>query len=277
MKIGIVGTDSTHPRSFAGIFHDAVDGPLADVRVTHIWGSDEAVTEQIAQEKGIPHHVREPLAMADAVDGVMILSRRGRDHAALALPFVEKGMTVWVNKPFTDSVEDARLLVDTAKRSGAFLCGGTTCKYVPAIGRIRELVSARAQGKLREASMCFKADPDSPFGGLAFYGSHLVELCLAAFGEDYRDVSVRQEGGDILAEVTYDGFSVTLRFMKEDAPSTARLYFDKGSEEIDIDISNGYPLALADFAEVLRGKRDGYSGAFLLRSVELMERIVRLV
>ncbi len=277
MNIGMIGTDSTHPRAFAGIFHNAREGALAGVRVTHIWGSDPVVTAQIAQEREIPYVVREPLAMADAVDGVMILSRRGRDHTALALPFVERGMVVWVNKPFTDTVREARLLVDTAKRFGAYLCGGTTCKHVPAIGRIRELVSSGARGKCKGASLCFQADPDSPFGGLAFYGSHLVEIGLAAFGQDYRTVSVRREGGDIVADVTYDGFTVALRFLKEAAPSVAKLHFERGGEEVALDISEGYSLALTHFAEVLRGKREGYSGSFLLRSVELMEEIVRAV
>jgi len=63
-------------------------------------------------------------------------------HRDLALPFLERGVAVLVEKPMARSVSEARELVDAARASGATLAVGHTERYNPAVGAVLPLVTS---------------------------------------------------------------------------------------------------------------------------------------
>jgi predicted dehydrogenase len=62
-------------------------------------------------------------------------------HQAIALPFLERGISVLVEKPITRTIEEADALIAAAKRSGATLAAGHTERHNPAVAAVLPLVS----------------------------------------------------------------------------------------------------------------------------------------
>jgi predicted dehydrogenase len=62
-------------------------------------------------------------------------------HQAIALPFLERGISVLVEKPITRTVAEAEALIAAAASSGATLAVGHTERYNPAVAAVLPLVS----------------------------------------------------------------------------------------------------------------------------------------
>jgi predicted dehydrogenase len=62
-------------------------------------------------------------------------------HHAIALPFLERGISVLVEKPMTRTVAEAGALIAAAASSGATLAVGHTERYNPAVAAVLPLVS----------------------------------------------------------------------------------------------------------------------------------------
>jgi predicted dehydrogenase len=62
-------------------------------------------------------------------------------HHEIALPFLERGVSVLVEKPITRTVEEADALIAAASASGATLAAGHTERHNPAVAAVLPLVS----------------------------------------------------------------------------------------------------------------------------------------
>jgi predicted dehydrogenase len=76
----------------------------------------------------------------DVVDAVTVAVPTELHHA-IALPFLERGIPVLVEKPITRTVAEADALIAAANRSGATLAVGHTERHNPAVAAVLPLVS----------------------------------------------------------------------------------------------------------------------------------------
>jgi predicted dehydrogenase len=63
-------------------------------------------------------------------------------HHEIALPFLEQGVAVLVEKPMTRTLAEANALVDAARQSGALLAVGQTERFNPAVAAVMPLVTS---------------------------------------------------------------------------------------------------------------------------------------
>jgi predicted dehydrogenase len=77
----------------------------------------------------------------DSVDAVSVAVPT-EQHRDVALPFLERGIAVLVEKPMARSVGEARELVAAARASGATLAVGHTERYNPAVAAVLPLVTS---------------------------------------------------------------------------------------------------------------------------------------
>ena len=71
-------------------------------------------------------------AMGGAIDAVIIASHT-KDHARHALPFVQVGIPIYLEKPLTDGLEEAFDFVEKIGRSNSLLQIGLQRRYDPAL------------------------------------------------------------------------------------------------------------------------------------------------
>ena len=82
---------------------------IPDARVTHIWTDRPEDACQVAQTAFIPHVLSRPQDAIGQVDAVLITADIGSEHLSRAMPFLQAGMPVFIDKPLTDRAEDLRV------------------------------------------------------------------------------------------------------------------------------------------------------------------------
>jgi predicted dehydrogenase len=187
----------------------------------------------------------------------MVVFRHGDLHASYALPFIEKGIPAWIDKPFTIKIPEALKLIEAADRNNTLVTGGSTLKYCYDIQTLKNIAQNNtSMGKLLGGVMNYPANLTNEYGGVYFYGNHLVEMVMTVFGYGVKSVRASLYNGSITAVAKYDDFQVTLNYVDCWGKYTGVLYFEKGTVARDIDDSLGYRLGFEKLVEMLHtGKR----------------------
>jgi predicted dehydrogenase len=223
----------------------------------------------------------------DRVDAVSIAVPT-ESHVDIALPFIERGVAVLVEKPMASSMADADRLIEAARRRGVLLAAGHTERFNPAFAAALPLVTnprfveVHRLGAFPERSL----DIDVIFDLMI----HDLDLLLAAVGADV--VSVEAVGVHVLTPRT-DIANARLRFasgcianltasrISRDRIRKARFFqhdsyvsIDFASQEVEVyrlvrgedrpaihggklEVASDEPLRreLADFVDAVRTKR----------------------
>ena len=276
-KIGIIGTESSHALAFAkyynlpnpetGLYHHE------DVRVTAVYGTDSAANEKIVSEGGVETVVENFEDLIGLVDAVMITSRWGSQHLQQALPFVERRIPLFVDKPFTSNPAEADALMAKILEYNCPIMGGSACKYLPDVKTIKELVAKlRNEGVFNGASMSFRVMLESPYDGIYFYAPHLIEMCLEVFGLDVKNIQAMRTGNNLLVNVQYENDAVSLQFVASGKQSCI-VYSKDQNYHFDIGTDNIYALEAAPFAELLQGNQDSLSADQMVKPVHMIAAI----
>jgi predicted dehydrogenase/nucleoside-diphosphate-sugar epimerase len=121
---------------------------IAATRVTAIVDPAVAAAESLARACGAEHvfaSVREALD-ADAFDCAHVLVPPDL-HRDIALPLIEAGRPVLVEKPFAASGEACAALLEAAERTGTPLGVNQNFVHHPAFARLRRLIESHALGR----------------------------------------------------------------------------------------------------------------------------------
>lgn len=206
IDLGVVGLTegNGHPYSFSAIVNGYDDEAMADsgwgvirdylrekdpsefgfegVSVTHAWTQDPAETERLRAATRIPNAVENLAGMGEAVDAVLLLRDDPERHVEMALPFLERGIPTFVDKPLAVDPGDVATLRPYLEEGLLMSCSGL--RYA------RELDDPRATlgsyGDLRFVRAAVLND-------WARYGVHMLD---AVFGVlESRPVSVRAVSG----------------------------------------------------------------------------------
>ncbi len=200
IRIGIVGSDNSHALAFARLAN--VDRVLGDqCRVVAISGSDPAQTADVAAKGEIATVVERPEAMLDQIDLAVIVDRHGDLHAEHALPFIERGMPVFVDKPFAIWLEDCQRMLDAAGQSGSTIDSWSSLRFAPSAAALAR--DAAGMGAIRAGHFTGPCDFESPYGGPFFYATHVIELALMLIGEDATSVTAKRNGKSVAVIVTW--------------------------------------------------------------------------
>ncbi len=276
-RIGIIGTENTHALAFAKYYNlpDPDTGKIhhEDVRVVAILGADEAANQTIVREAGVEFVARNVEDLFGRVDAVMITCRRGSEHAAYALPFIEQRIPLFIDKPFTSDPAEADMLMKKIHKYNCPVMGGSACKYLPDIQAIKALVAElREKNEFMGASMSFLIKLNSPYDGIYFYAPHLVEMCLETFGFDVKNVQAIRTGQNLLVNVQYQNDAVSLQFVAGGKQSCL-VYGKKQNYHFDIDTAGLYALEAAPFAALLHGEHASLTAEQLTKPVHMIAAI----
>lgn len=123
-------------------------------------------------------------ALAKEVDAAILLEKDGGRHLELARPFIERGLPVYVDKPFTSTVKDAEALVKLTEKHGAAVFAGS------ALRQTKEMAEAKAAGLGAGPKVVYSYG----IGEYNEYSAHPIELGLDALQERIVKATRRQVG-----------------------------------------------------------------------------------
>ena len=200
MRIGIIGSENTHTAAIAKTLN--VDKEVPGFEVTHVWGETPEFAKKAAEEGAIPNIVENPTDMLGKVDAVLVDHRHGKYHLEAVRPFVEAGIPVFVDKPFTTDLKEGIAFVRMAKK----LKVPITSYSAVSLQQSAEQFKADLEkiGPLRSLVTSGPVDIDSQWGGVFFYGIHQVDLICNLISATPLVVSTLKNGKDAVATITYD-------------------------------------------------------------------------
>lgn len=143
LKIGVIGYGYWGPnlvRNFS---------ELDDCHVTAVADLDPAKIDLVRRRYPTVHattDIEEVLAAPD-IDAVVIATPV-RTHYALAMQALRQGKDVWLEKPMTETADQARRLVDEAERRGRLLHVDHTFVYTGAVRKMREIIAGGDLGQM---------------------------------------------------------------------------------------------------------------------------------
>jgi predicted dehydrogenase len=133
LRVAVIGV------GHLGRHHARLLGAMEGVRLT-------AVVDPVAERAAAAAETTGARAMTDArellgeVDAVTVAVPTER-HKDVAMPFLEQGIGVLVEKPIARSIAEADALIEAARTSGATLAVGHTERYNPAVSTVLPLIS----------------------------------------------------------------------------------------------------------------------------------------
>ncbi|HUR33181.1 MAG TPA: Gfo/Idh/MocA family oxidoreductase [Vicinamibacterales bacterium] len=132
MKIAVIGV------GHLGRHHARIIGTLPGVELTAVVDVNQARAEEIAATNQTRALLR-PTSLLGKVDAVTIAVPT-EQHLAVALPFLESGIPVLVEKPMARSLQEADEMIAAAAKAGVVLAVGQTERFNPAVEAARTMV-----------------------------------------------------------------------------------------------------------------------------------------
>lgn len=223
IRLGIVDCDTSHCGAFTQRLHHVdvpedqwVDGAqvVAAVPGTSLV-SPERIPGFVDQLRGYGVEILErPEELLGRVDGVLIEAVDGSVHLERALPFIEAGVPLWVDKPFTTSKADAIRLLDAAEAKSVPVFSSSALRYA---GEVTEVRTRREElGAVLGADTYGPGFEEPRNPGLFNYGVHAVEMLYQLLGTGCRTVrNIRQDRVETVVGVWDDGRIGTVRGTRE--------------------------------------------------------------
>ncbi|MFK0402579.1 Gfo/Idh/MocA family protein [Microbacterium sp. NPDC090225] len=213
-RIGIVGIENTHADGIVRALN--VDG-VGDALVTALVAGDPERTAALAELGGIERIATASAELIGEVDALIVATRDGATHRALAVPFLEAGVPVWVDKPLALSVADADAILAAAGSTP--VTSSSTLRWLPDTDAVAAALPSI--GEVQSLAVTGPADPDGPYGGLFFYGIHLADLAQRLVPGVPEEVEVEHSPGRVRARYAVGGVGVTLDFVRPEGEASA--------------------------------------------------------
>lgn len=194
LRLGIVGTDTSHAREFTRILNDPNDKDhVAGARVIAAWEGGSPDIEQsasrrdkIAAELRDRWHVTiypDIASLCKNVDAVLLESLDGRVHLEQARQIFAAHKPVFIDKPLSDSLAGAREIAKLAKQNGVAWFSSSSLRYA---GWVQDLRSPENLGV-----MAWGPGPQEAHQklDLSWYAIHPIEVLYTLMGPGCEEVS----------------------------------------------------------------------------------------
>ena len=133
IRVGVIGV------GHLGQHHARILASLPGVRLVGVVDTKPGRAEQIGSTYGVPGFT-DATTLLDEVDAVTIAVPTV-SHVEVALPFIERGAAVLVEKPLAATLAEADRLIEAAARRGTVLAAGRTERFKPAVAAALPLVT----------------------------------------------------------------------------------------------------------------------------------------
>ena len=191
LKIGVLACDRyVHTKGiWASIIQpetmaqaDPTKTRMTGMLITHVWDLDREGAEDFARTYRGVEVVDNYYDMVDKVDAIILDDFDSCLHFRdLARPYLEAGMPMFINRPFALNLDDARYMIELAKKHDAPIMSGSSFEYAPEVEQIKKRVAeiAPLSGYAAANSMS-----DYPTHGI-----HGLWFAYACIGGGVRSVS----------------------------------------------------------------------------------------
>ena len=255
LRLGIVGTDTSHVIGFATAFNDpAAPEHVAGARIVAAYrgGSPDLpssrdridnFTRQLQQKYGV-EIVPTIADLCARVDGVLLTSVDGRVHLAQAREIIAARKPLFIDKPLASTLEDAREIARLAREAGVPWFSTSTLRYGIAPLRTGDIsgLDVWGPGPLEEHHHL----------DLSWYAIHEAEMLFTVLGRGCQEVTrTSSADADVVTCRWGDGRIGTMRALRPYSDYGA-VVFRKNAKGQDSEMKTVTPLARALDEDLVR-------------------------
>lgn len=223
IRVGMIGCDTSHVVAFTEIFHNPHHAHhVPGVKVVACWPTfSEDVESSIKRVDGFRKRLADDYgvemvdgaaALLERVDAVMIESVDGRRHLKEFEAIASAGKPVFIDKPFTASLADAKKIAALAEKHEVPTWSSSSLRFDSAI---RAAADAEKCGKVSGCDAFSPAHLEKTNPGLFWYGIHGVEILFTIMGPGCQVVRCTStEAADMAVGVWKDGRIGTMRGLR---------------------------------------------------------------
>jgi predicted dehydrogenase len=266
LNLGVIGLSpgNGHPYSWSAIFngYDPVqmencgfpviprylekqrfpEDAIREAKVTHVWTQDPLLSQQVARASLIPNVVDDYQDMIGQVDAILLARDDAETHLEIATPFLKAGMPIYIDKPLTLGIDEARQLVGLQQYPGQlFSC--SALRYAKEF-QLSDQDRSRI-GRICHIHAIVPKDWDK-------YAVHVIEPALELAKDRGSIVShqVRKVGDSVILSVEYES---SLHLMvstmgSASAPLSLRVIGELGWQDLFFqDTFTAFKMALQQF------------------------------
>ena len=197
IRVGIIGTDTSHVIEFTRIFNDASDPEhVPGVRVVAAYkGGSPDVEESRNRVEKYAAELRDKwkIEIVDSipklcamVDGVLLESLDGRTHLSQAKLVFAAGKPVFIDKPLAASYQDAKEIASLASQARVPWFSSSSLRYWEETERLK---NPQGSGRVLTYSVYSPSPTEPHHPDLMWYGIHGVEMLFTLMGTGCESVS----------------------------------------------------------------------------------------
>jgi predicted dehydrogenase len=275
IRIGIVGAENSHAEIISKMMN--VDKKFPGVEVVAIWGEKEEFARSTMEKGNIPLMVKDPEEMLGKIDAVIIDHRHPEYHLKAATPFIKEGIPAFVDKPFCYRLDEGIEFLKMARELGTPVTSFSTIAQSDATFDIAEQV--KTLGEYDNIIRFGPVEVDSPWGGIFFYGVHIVQPLMFMFGDDIVEVKVNTYDNKGGANVVFgNGKIATLVFNTKHYGWDTYVEKKEGIIPLSSRVSETDPArCYKDMIEMFRTGKEPRTHENILKCVAVLEAMEKSV
>jgi len=207
ITIGIIGAENSHTAGFGKLFN--IEKAFPGVEVKYVWGETEEFAKKAMEGGAIPNMVKDPSEMLGKIDALIVDHRHAKFHLEAATPFVKAGIPTFIDKPFCYRLEEGKKFLAMARELGTPVSSFSSIAHSYETFDIKEQVAG--MGEINQVVRYGPMKLDSEYGGVFFYGVHIVQPLLYIFGDTVQKVRIIETGKNNGANLVFqNGMLATL-------------------------------------------------------------------
>lgn len=290
LKIGIIGMSegNGHPYSWSAICNgydvEAMkacpfpvipdylaqekwpEAKIPNVQVTHIWTQDISISKKVAKAVLIPNISATIEDMVASVDAVLLARDDAENHVEMAMPFLEAGIPIFIDKPLAFSIKDAeRMLAAQKQQDQLFSCSSL---------RFSKDLNLTAQerkdlGKINYMEACIPKYWNT-------YAVHILEPMIAQLPSRGKllNVTTFEKNGLKTAYIEWENVAANIK-VTGTTPSPMFIKFMGEKEQVVKQFSDSFysfKKSLETFIAVINKKEKNIPRVETLEIIEIIER-----
>jgi len=198
LRVGIIGTDTSHVPQFTQQMERNTQWRMKVVAAFKGGSPDlpnsadrlEGFAATIRDKHGVEIVDSIPTLLSK-VDVVLLESVDGRPHLSQVTPVLKAGKRVFIDKPLSASLEDAKKIVELGRQTKTPWFTASSARFNPEVARLRAKPGVGRVTKV-QASYTLNMIPFHP--DLFFYGIHGIEALYGFMGQGCVSLTRKVEG-----------------------------------------------------------------------------------
>ncbi len=271
IRIGIIGAENSHTAGYGKMFN--VEKKFPGVEVKYVWGETDEFAKVAAEKGSIPNIVKNQKDMLGKIDALIVDHRHPKYHLEVATPFVKAGIPTFIDKPFCYRVPEGKKFLAMAEKLGTPVTSYSSIAQSNATFDIK--AQLQSMNNISQVTRYGPVDLDSKYGGVFFYGVHLVQPLLYMFGDDVEKVKITRNGKNGSANMVFnDGLFATMIFNTEHYGWETFVETKDGIIEMKSRVKESDPAKnYVDMVEMFRTGKEPRSHESILKCVAVLEAL----